>query len=46
MAETEIKVIQYTCEKCSHKWIPRNNKKPKVCPVCKRMDWQEPKKKK
>lgn len=45
MAETTINVTQYTCEKCGHKWIPRKKGKPKVCPVCKRMDWQEPKRK-
>jgi len=39
MAESKIEVIQYTCNKCKHSWIPRRKGKPKVCPNCKRTDW-------
>lgn len=44
MFEEKIEVTQYTCQKCKHKWIPRMGKKPKVCPECKRDDWDKPKK--
>jgi predicted Zn-ribbon and HTH transcriptional regulator len=34
------------CKKCGHEWIPRHPQPPKVCPECKRYDWQEDRKKK
>jgi len=37
----EIKLPKLKCKKCGHTWIPRNPKLPKVCPVCKRVDWNE-----
>lgn len=31
---------QLICVKCNHVWYPNDpNKKPKVCPKCKRYDW-------
>lgn len=32
------------CLRCQHEWYPRTPKKPKVCPVCKRKNWNEEKK--
>jgi len=38
------------CLKCGHTWWPRNWTEggqailPKVCPICKRTSWAEPKK--
>ena len=34
------------CRRCGHTWIPRKLEKgklvpPKVCPVCKRTDWNQ-----
>lgn len=27
------------CFQCGHDWHPRNNQLPKVCPICKRTNW-------
>jgi len=38
----EITLQGYVCERCKHKWVPRDAKKrPLVCPKCKRIDWGE-----
>lgn len=29
----------YDCLSCGHKWIPRSDKAPKVCPKCKSEKW-------
>ena len=31
----------YICERCKHKWVPRDNKKPMVCPKCKSPYWDK-----
>ena len=33
----KIKLEGYVCERCEHKWIPRETTtdEPKVCPECK-----------
>lgn len=36
MGEYELPVLK--CKKCGHTWVPRKNK-PKICPVCKRKNW-------
>lgn len=28
------------CLRCKHEWLPRRPRKPKVCPKCKRYDWE------
>jgi predicted Zn-ribbon and HTH transcriptional regulator len=35
----------YICERCGHKWAPRENvvARPKVCPKCKSAYWNTPK---
>ena len=40
----EIILKGYLCERCEHKWPPRNNsgKKPFVCPKCKSPYWNVP----
>ena len=43
MAEIEITVKGYRCERCGHEWIPR--KKPRQCPKCKSAYWDVPKEK-
>jgi len=45
MAVKTITVKQFTCEGCGHSWQPRRGRAPKVCPVCKRQDWNVPRKK-
>lgn len=43
----EITLRGYICERCKHKWVPRNLKeKPAVCPKCKSPYWNTPRKKK
>ena len=39
-----IKIKGYLCERCEHKWIPRNSRKeePRVCPKCKSPYWDVP----
>ena len=44
MGEKEIKLYEYTCERCGHKWIPRTKEKPRVCPKCKSPYWDRKKK--
>jgi len=41
----KIKLDGYSCLRCSHRWVPReNNAKPTVCPKCKNPYWDTPKK--
>lgn len=35
----EITLKGYQCERCGHKWAPRENEFPKVCPKCKSPYW-------
>lgn len=42
----EISLRGYECYRCNHKWIPRDNEKPKVCPKCKSPYWDTPRKEK
>ncbi len=39
---------ELTCLRCGHKWKPRNNQPPKVCPNpdCKSPYWDRPRKNK
>ena len=32
----------YRCERCDHKWVPRDNNVPRVCPKCKSPYWDIP----
>ncbi|MGC8694547.1 MAG: hypothetical protein ACP5RI_02930 [Candidatus Micrarchaeia archaeon] len=36
--------MKYYCKRCQHVWIARTNNKPKVCPNCKSVYWDTPKK--
>jgi predicted Zn-ribbon and HTH transcriptional regulator len=29
----------YQCERCGHKWTPRENERPRACPKCKSTFW-------
>lgn len=35
----EFILPELNCKRCKHIWIPRANKKPKVCPKCKSPYW-------
>jgi len=39
---------ELVCLRCGHKWKPRNNTKPKVCPnpTCKSPYWDTPRREK
>jgi len=42
-----IKIRQYKCLRCSHRWISRLlNKKPVRCPKCQSPYWDKPRKNK
>ena len=47
MAKIKIMIEGYQCERCEHKWVPRETttEEPKVCPKCKSPYWNIPKKK-
>lgn len=37
----EERVTSLSCTRCNHKWLPRSNKKPKVCPNCNSPYWNK-----
>ena len=39
----EIKLPEYKCERCPHRWTPRKENTPKVCPKCHSPYWNTPK---
>lgn len=40
----EIMLKGYLCERCRHKWVPKEDVKPRVCPKCKSPYWDTPRK--
>jgi len=38
----EITLKGFQCERCNHKWLPKESYKPKVCPKCKSPYWDTP----
>ena len=44
LSDLELTVLE--CNRCKHKWHPKTNKKPKVCPECKSPYWDKPRIKK
>ena len=46
MGRVPITVMGYHCERCTHEWIPKSQKKePSVCPKCKSPYWDKPRRK-
>ena len=42
----KFEVEGFQCERCKHKWVPRNIKDtPRVCPRCKSPYWDRKKQK-
>jgi len=37
----KIKLTILECNRCHHTWIPRSQKKPKVCPKCNSPYWDK-----
>lgn len=46
MGKIKFEVEGYQCERCGHKWVPRNKGEPAVCPECKSPYWNKPRKRK
>lgn len=42
MSKTPL-VQTLQCKRCRWSWYPRAENPPKVCPKCKRVDWNEEK---
>lgn len=40
------KVWAYVCERCEHRWVPRKDETPRICPKCKSAYWDVPRQKK
>lgn len=36
---TKLKCLYWDC---NHEWVPRSDRRPRVCPKCKRYDWDTP----
>ena len=39
-----IRQYRCMCMRCSHEWVTRNERKPKVCPACVSRKWETPRK--
>ena len=39
-----MQVLKNKCLRCGHKWVQRQDKRPKVCPKCKNAWWDEKRK--
>src|SRR5579872_1847598 len=39
---TVYTITKVECLKCGHKWPPRREGRPLLCPVCKSRTWDEP----
>ena len=33
--------VKFTCNRCGHEWVPRENGEPEVCPKCKSPYWNK-----
>ncbi len=43
MAEIKITLTGYRCERCNHRWVPRDKMSmPIICPKCKSPYWNKP----
>jgi hypothetical protein len=44
VARVPITVMGFRCEQCNHEWIPNGEKEPRVCPKCRSLHWNRPRK--
>lgn len=42
MAQIQLAVMGYRCERCAWEWVPRRAVAPKVCPKCHSPWWDTP----
>lgn len=40
----EKSITVYVCNRCGHKWLGNKEHEPKVCPKCKSVYWNAPRK--
>lgn len=40
--EQRLILKRYTCEKCGHSWLPRSERRPRMCPGCQTVNWDVP----
>ena len=38
---SKLKLPEFGCKRCNHKWIPRKSEKPIICPKCKSPYWDK-----
>ena len=38
---TKTERLNCVCDRCGHKWTTRGERPPKVCPRCKKTDWNK-----
>ena len=41
---TSKKFIAHSCNRCHHKWLSKGEEEPRVCPRCKSVYWNVPRK--
>ena len=39
MTVLKFECTKYRCDRCNHEWVPRKDKLPIICPVCKSPYW-------
>lgn len=39
-----LEVWGWRCHRCEHEWLPREDRRPRVCPRCKSPYWDTPRK--
>lgn len=42
--QDQVTLPRYTCLRCGHTWIPRQNEKPRTCALCRNPYWDRPRK--
>ena len=41
---TSKRFTAHSCNRCHHKWLSKAEEKPRVCPRCKSVYWNSPRK--
>jgi len=44
--KVKFEVEGYECARCGHRWVPRSEAHPTICPKCKSPYWDRPREKK
>lgn len=43
MTNVNVTVQGLQCQQCGHIWVPRSKDRPGLCPKCKSLRWDKPK---